>query len=350
MHPPCFHERCPARPARRPSPHFPRRRAAPRRRPPCSAPPTRPCPSWILRRGPRAASSWRRWPPRRRPLGRRFGAAGWRSLAVARACLARPPHSRAAASLRLLPPTSPWPSVQVLTLLAWCNAEAGQPEQAASCLQVGDRGQPAGGLMGTAPHRCSELYCLSRPPGSHSPCPHRTQALQQVAGPAAATHFSHSFLTLRVLLQSGRWAVKRLSNVNAGMPLLHAHDRLLWVAGRARSPRRLLHVSLPIGTPPHAFLPCAPFPAGWARRRRSCWRCWPTRRPRPRPAWLGCGPRWRRPAACPWPGAAALQRWPSACALLCPCHCSPSDPLLLPLLMRPACLHPPAPHTLAGTR
>ncbi|EFN50881.1 hypothetical protein CHLNCDRAFT_141680 [Chlorella variabilis] len=53
---------------------------------------------------------------------------------------------------------------QVLTLLAWCSAEAGEAERALSCLQ----------------------------------------ALQQVAGTAAAAHFSSSYLSLRCLLQLGR--------------------------------------------------------------------------------------------------------------------------------------------------
>jgi hypothetical protein len=52
----------------------------------------------------------------------------------------------------------------VLTLLAWCNAEAGNAEQALQCLQ----------------------------------------ALRQMGEDAAAAHFSLSYLSLRTLLQLGR--------------------------------------------------------------------------------------------------------------------------------------------------
>ena len=55
---------------------------------------------------------------------------------------------------------------QVLTLLAWCQVEAGEAQQALACVQ----------------------------------------ALQQMADPAVAAHFSLSFLSLRIMLLLGRWA------------------------------------------------------------------------------------------------------------------------------------------------
>lgn len=54
--------------------------------------------------------------------------------------------------------------MQMLTLLAWCNAEAGDAEQALQCLQ----------------------------------------ALRQMGEQATAAHFSLSYLSLRTLLQLGR--------------------------------------------------------------------------------------------------------------------------------------------------
>lgn len=61
------------------------------------------------------------------------------------------------------------PLLQVLTLLAWCSTEAGEPERALSCLQ----------------------------------------ALQQVGGPASS-HFSSAYLSLRCLLLLGRCELKQL--------------------------------------------------------------------------------------------------------------------------------------------
>jgi hypothetical protein len=82
--------------------------------------------------------------------------------------------------------------LQVLTLLAWCNAEAGDAEQALQCLQ----------------------------------------ALRQMGEEAAAAHFSLSYLYLRTLLQLGR------CRLGAGLGM-----RQLMHAPRTVSPRLPLHAS-----------------------------------------------------------------------------------------------------------
>ena len=45
-------------------------------------------------------------------------------------------------------------------------------------------------------------------PFAFSPAPSHSQALQQVVEGPAADHYSHCFLTLRALLQLGRWALE----------------------------------------------------------------------------------------------------------------------------------------------
>lgn len=72
--------------------------------------------------------------------------------------------------------TLPLPRAQVLALLAFCNVEAGEAEQAMACLQ----------------------------------------ALRQLGDPQAAAHFAASFLSLRILLQLGRWGGR------AGPPVMGA--------------------------------------------------------------------------------------------------------------------------------
>lgn len=192
---------------------------------------------------------------------------------------------------RLAPP-------QVLVLLAWCTVEAGEPENALSCLQVGggwarcglEAAEAAGGDLHTCMlpvHRLADsLRCPALPPSS---LPHRRRCSRWPTPPPPPTS----------QLPSSRCAVC-CSWAGEGAAWCTAAAGCAGCAASPAASRRVAFV-LPSRS---AALPW--LAAGPARRRRSCSTWCPTLRPPPRPAWRRWQPRWERAAAWRWPGGRRL--------------------------------------------